>query len=454
MFISVSSQTTLLNEDNFFVFALYDSTAPTVLLEKQVPTKPYGNPLQISFTYNCLDGHIYNIKLWESPDDTPTGVVRNSFSQAVNSFSLAVRLPEYLQADITAGLVNGATSYVDTSWAGWNYWIVRNPNTMIPDYTDNDNPDYHQDATGGFSLIQSGDTFQPNEKFEVYFVPQITAGAGGDPSPIFSTGRIITANETLTSGDVGKALLIQSATNKITITLPSLASVSDFAFLYVYSCGGSHINAVFALPGTDKILYNGANRSQLILGQSEALKCYKAFGKWNVDGDLTGVKQVGELLYNYALNEINTIPCNGAVLQRNQYPRLWEWAQQLAAGLIVSESAWFSTFITVDGINYFTKRGYFSSGDGSTTFRVPSIINYFIRPVDGTARIPGSFELQTIQAHTHTLTPPTSQGPPGYGKITTGNEADEPVQPVFTTDSTGDTETKPSNIGSYVLMRT
>src|ERR1700690_3558171 len=113
MQISVSSQTSLLNVANFFVFALYDASAPATLLESQQPPKPYGNPLQISFLYNCLKGHIYIIKLWESADSTPTGVVRNSFSQAVNANSLLVRAPEYYTVGIDAGWVATATSVVN-----------------------------------------------------------------------------------------------------------------------------------------------------------------------------------------------------------------------------------------------------------------------------------------------------------------------------------------------------
>jgi len=454
MQISVSSQTTLLNISNFFVFALYDATAPTVVLESQQPAKPYGNPLQISFTYNCLAGHIYIIKLWESADSTPTGVVRNSFSQSVNENSVNIRMPIYLEAGLSAGFTAGATSYIDTSWINWDYWIIRNPNTMIPDSSGNTNANYHQDATGGFSLIQSGDTFQPGEQFQIHFIPQIITGSpAGTPSAKFSSGSIITADTTLTLSDSEKALLIQSATNKITITLPLISTIPDYTFFYFYSIGGSHINATIQAPGTDKFQFN-ILLSQIILGQSETLKIFKANGVWNVDNDLQGFNKVGELLYNYSLTELNTIAASGSLVSRATYPRLWAWVQgQLGGGVVVTDTAWTSTFITVEGINYYTKQGCFSTGDGSTTFRLPLISSYFLRPIDGIARVPGSFEVQTLQAHVHTLTPPTSQGATGQGKITTGNEASEPTQPVFTTDSYGSTETKPTNIGAYALIR-
>jgi hypothetical protein len=454
MQISVSSQTSLLNASNFFVFALYDASAPTVLLESQQPAKPYGNPIQISFTYNCLSGHIYIIKLWESPDNTPTGVVRNSFSQAVNSnqSSVSVKLDEYLEADVTPGLVSGATSYVNTDWAGWDYSIERiGAGTMVPDSTIDTNPNYTKTLTGGFSLIQTDDVFQPDEKFVVRFIPQVlSVPETGAPSSIFSSGRVITVDTTLTLSDIGTALMIQSATTKIAIALPSISSVADYSFLYIYSIGGSHYNAVINCPGTDKIKYgmfdNGL--SQLILGQGEILKLFKANGKWNVENDLPGVKAVGEVFYSYLGSEINALPLQGQPVLRAEYPRLWAWAQ--SSGSVVTDSAWNSTFVTVNGINYYTLQGCFSAGDGSTNFRLPLISN-FIRPINPGIRVPGSMELQTIQAHSHHITGSSQTNFGGFGHLPGVNMAGP--EDGGNTDLTGDAETKPTNIGIPLMIR-
>ena len=454
MQISVSSQASLLNTNNFFVFALYDASAPAILLESQQPAKPYGNPIQISFTYNCLSGHIYIIKLWESPDNTPTGVVRNSFSQAVNSnaTSVNVKLDEYLEADVTPGLTSGSTSYVNTDWAGWNYSIERiGGGTMVPDSSIDTNPNYTQVSTGGFNLIQSGDVFQPDEKFVVRFTPQVfSVPETGAPSSIFSSGRVITADATLTISDLNKALLIQSSSTTITLTLPSLISVSDYSFVYIYSIGGSHYNAVINCAGTDKIKYGlfGNTLSQIILGQGEILKMFKANNVWNVENDLPGVRMVGEVFYNYFGAEINALNLSGQLVSRAEYPRLWAYVQTLQTGSIVTDSAWNSTFTTVDGINYYTLKGCFSSGDGSTNFRLPLITN-FIRPIS--SRVPGSLELQTIQAHNHHITGSSQTNFGGFGHVPGVNMAG-PEDGGYT-DNTGSAETKPTNIGLPLMIR-
>ena len=165
MYISLASEATLNVLTNNFVFALYDASNPTVLIESQAPTKPYAVPIQISFLYNCLVGNLYIVRLWESTGTTPTGVIRNSLTQAVNStgYNTAItRFPDYLEADITSGLVNGTTSYVNTSWAGWDYNIERiGLGTMVPDSSADTDPNYHQVSAGGFNLMITVSPLKP-----------------------------------------------------------------------------------------------------------------------------------------------------------------------------------------------------------------------------------------------------------------------------------------------------
>jgi len=416
MYISVSSQTTLQNPANFFAFALYDASAPTVLLETVTPAKPYGNPLQISFTFNCISGHIYIIKLWESANGTATGVVRNSFSQAVNAFSILVRLPEYLEADITPGLVSGATSYVDPTLAGWDYWIERvGSGTITPDFAPTTNPVYHKD-TDGFTLIQAGDNFQPNEKFNIFFIPQAVPLAPGAPSPTFSSARIVTADEVFTNADIGTALILQSATTSINTVLPPVSGMPDFSWFYIYSNGGNHKNASIAATAGDVFYYTG-NKSKIVLGQGEVLRCYKAFGKLYIDNDLFGAKAVGEVLYNYFQSELNTLLMDGREKNRADYPRLWSFIQTLDAGVVVSDTAWNSTTVIRDGITYYTKKGCFSTGDGSTTFRLPLLTNQMLKGVDGSIRLIGSLEIESTISHAHATPHSTSNTPGGTGYI-------------------------------------
>lgn len=471
MRISVSSQTTLLNANNNFVFALYDASAPTVLLESQAPAKPYAVPplsIQVTFNYNCLAGHLYIIKLWESADTTPTGVVRNSLSQSVNNntSTITLKMDEYLEADVTTGLTSGTTSYSNTDWAGWEYSIERvGMGTMKPVTSAGTDPNYSVNPAGGFDLIQADDTFQPNEKFVVRFTPQVTTGPSetGTPSSIFASGKIITNNTTLTSADSGQALLLQSETNKLTVTMPLLSSVADFTFFYFFSNGGSHINAVIAANGTDKFTYNG-DQSQIVLGQCEIARVYKAFGKWNIENELTGVNKVGEILFSYSNSIINTLSFDGLLKNRDVYVRGWSFIQTLSS--IVNDTTWTSGFITVDGQDIYANKGFFSTGDGSTTFRMPLLTDQMLKGSDGVSRIIGSLELDQMLSHEHEETlgslPSTLFGKGKIIRISGNYKGTSSINTDLTgppTDNQGNNlqrvgdQVKVRNISSYILMR-
>jgi hypothetical protein len=79
------------------------------------------------------------------------------------------------------------------------------------------------------------------------------------------------------------------------------------------------------------------------------------------------------------------IEANGALLLRADYPDLWAEAQ--ASGNLVSEEAW------SDG-NF----GSYSTGDESTTFRIPELRDYFIRGL-AAGRSLGSYQNDSFQGH-------------------------------------------------------
>lgn len=90
----------------------------------------------------------------------------------------------------------------------------------------------------------------------------------------------------------------------------------------------------------------------------------------------------------------------GALVSRTAYPDLWAWVQANAP--LITESAWQSQ-ATVQ-----TSVGAYSSGDGSTNFRLPKIVD-FIRGSD-TGRTPGAWQEDAFQGHWHK-----------YGNGTSGN---------------------------------
>lgn len=444
--LGASAQVTLLDNAKFFVFSLEDASSPGVSIESIQPPKPYGNPIQETFLFNCISGHVYTIKVWESVDATPTGVVRCGYSVTATTNSVMVRLPIYAEVDTTPGWVAGSDTVADLSYIGWTISkLTRNPDYLVfndePDNTKNDavrNSD-------GFTL-SGGITFGHLEQWCVEFAPQIVAAQPGTPSSPFGTGRIITANETLTNADKNKALILQSALNKLTVTLPALSTLTDFTdIIYFMSNGGSHINAILPTQGSDKIQYLGTV-DRVVLGQGEFVGLFKAFTYYWPLCDLPGIRMVGELLYNLGNDEPNTILCDGSELQRDEYPRLWAWVQSTAPA--VSQATW-DAFTTHNGNTYYPNRGKFSTGNGSTTFRLPVLTNALLRGVDGSTRLPGTF--QTDQVGQHDITIPLVQHTTAGSFGVTDGPLGSPITKSFT-QLVGQKNIM-ENTGAYLLIR-
>lgn len=151
------------------------------------------------------------------------------------------------------------------------------------------------------------------------------------------------------------------------------------------------------------------------------------------------------------------VPLDGRVISRTGiYVDLWNWVTVRAPSLLITDAAWLAASPMV---------GFFSSGDGSTTFRVPDLRGAFIRGNPGSSiiyagesqglgvdagRALASKQLDDIKAHTHTL--PTESGGAGNfaSLVDTAGTDESPTGNL--TGSTGGTETRPVNISLGFFM--
>ena len=89
------------------------------------------------------------------------------------------------------------------------------------------------------------------------------------------------------------------------------------------------------------------------------------------------------------------LPMTGLLLSRTTYPALWAHVQTVGA---VSEADWTGG-----------RWGWFSAGDGSTTFRIPDLRAMVLRGLDDgrgidLARVLGSYQAGQLLAHSHATT--------------------------------------------------
>lgn len=92
---------------------------------------------------------------------------------------------------------------------------------------------------------------------------------------------------------------------------------------------------------------------------------------------------VGSISYGHVVLN-GYIKADGALILRNEYPALFEYASQ--NGLILNEIDWNNHM-----------RGMYGEGDGSTTFRVPDLRGYFLRALDDEAGIDSDRDLGSAQ---------------------------------------------------------
>ena len=158
-------------------------------------------------------------------------------------------------------------------------------------------------------------------------------------------------------------------------------------------------------------------------GDGALLKVLQADGTWG-----TGVPAGAVMMYADNDAPSGWLECNGAAVSRTTYARLF--------ALLGAT---------------------FGSGDGSTTFNLPDMRGEFARGWDNgrgidPARAFGSAQADELEAHVHSVTPPSATDDTGSGLTTTGTGGSETITP-YNTASTGGSETRPRNIALMFIIK-
>lgn len=441
MNLSLYQQTKPVGAGNSLVMAISKKTAPTIILHSFELPGPYTGQTQLH-TFAAIDDVMWYYQLFESPDGTPTGVVRNYFDVQPNANTYATRDDLYLIADVDAYLASGpdgagksgyglSDGNVDESLIGWNWSLerigqgTRKVNAIYTKtkivagvLTDTTNDD--TDATG-WRLLTDGDYVGPNEEWCIHFYPQLQAKIISSSASGISATHILTANTSLDNSAIGQAFWLKGGAGYFEVTLPDLATIPDNELIHFMSNGGSHVNVgLKCLPGQTIQWYKNkadlasdTRATRIILGQQQNLALYKT----TMDDSstryliLSGFEQrpVGRIITDFTKDCINTIFADGSVLSRSVYVALWEHVQALQAAnpaAVVSASDW-ENVGEYDGVNYQVNYGKYHLGDGSTTFGIPRLYatnasgNGFLRMVDGTSRKSASFQIDSQAVHSH-----------------------------------------------------
>jgi hypothetical protein len=423
MTLSIFQQTNPVGAGNTLVAGIYKASAPSVLIAFYEFPGPYTGATQLH-TFPGLANVVYNYVLYESPDHLADGTVRNSFSVQPNANAFNFRDPLYLEANTSPFFASGTNFYgQDSSLIGWNWYLEQVASgtqhyAEIWTKTIAGVPTTQDDTTAdGWKLTQVGNIIAPDERWVIHFLPQLGAISSPASGTFISGTTLLTANTILDASAVGQAFILQGGGGYLNITLPDINTVPDNEPIFLNSNGGSHINAgITCFSGQFFQWFNNQSNlpstyaSSIYLGQEEDIFVYRftfpgGAKRWIVCGDKSGMRMVGETIYDYSQLPFNTLFANGQYLSRTNYARLWAWVQA-TPNILIANSTFDNTSI-IHGTSYFINHGKFSDGDGSTTFRLPILWQYgYQRAKSGVVGshsnngYPGDLDAQSVGTHT------------------------------------------------------
>ncbi len=268
----------------------------------------------------------------------------------------------------------------------------------------------------------------------------------------FEEITLLNATHTLTMEELLHKLIIIDANNAaLTITLPD-SNIDTIAYgtRSVITAINVNNNQVKVLRAGTDVIIDGGTKNEIYLGDGDEVEIIFTSAGWLFRPLRGNFDTVGDVELQYKQKR-NTIIADGTAYNRAKYPRLWEYVQTLGSSL-VSDTTWLSS----PG-----QKGYYSTGNGTTTFRVPDLRAMFLRGLDLGAGIdtgrygnnPGSFEMDELKQHSHSLSYSGPKVGVDYGSGSARSSWTEEQTNVTTTGSNGGSETRPKNIGLIPLIK-
>ena len=149
-------------------------------------------------------------------------------------------------------------------------------------------------------------------------------------------------------------------------------------------------------------------------------------------------KFIGSFINSYTIFD-NCIVAFGGEFNREYYPKLWAYLQANPS-LVKTEAQWQAEATTNGGIC-----GFFSNGNGITTFRVPNLDKAFLRP---DSRGVGSYQNDGFKEHSHAVNMINLN----YGSNSAFVVHGISGSVIGSTGATGGAETRPKNIAVLPLI--
>lgn len=329
--------------------------------------------------------------------------------------------------------------------------------------------EYQVLSTGGFLLTGDSPAMELSETF-ILTITQLQGGEGaiiGGSGSAFITGIVVVTDNTVYSDShKNKLIAISGGTGtdakKVAYTLPDVTLVPENLIIPLETNINNKYQPTISTQAGQFIYFNSRSYSSLYMGLGESLWLFAASDGWYVISSFGNFQSIGEIIPSYKGDKLNTIIAMGQLLKRDEYPRLWQEVQGYGAALVTDDQK---------------APGLWTTGDGSTTFRVPDLRAMFIRGLDyGAARDGdrisagdgskvGSFQPNENKSHQHTNIEADNSahgsGSTAHNTPTpilvnqdSGGDLGHAVLPGSATGFTGGHDSRPDNIALFYLIKT
>lgn len=376
---------------NTVKIAIYKDSDPDTEVTAQYQAGPFTNHI---FYFAGLDRVAYKVKRYEVANDDHTHILADYgvfyvFTPGPNQ-KTEYKLPAEWFAGITL-MPDGSTLYpsnvsiiTNADWAGWEVEQFNNFGAIYMR-----GRDYSYDALSGtLTKLIEGDIFEDAAGYQLIFAPRISnvEGAPGPSGNDFSGKRYITADDSITTADAGKDIIVRGTASYIKINLPKLSEMQEGKRFYVRMPPGSTVRCARLIAQlSDRIDFGKGNRTSMFLYPSESFEFYKEVDDTDAVNPVSYIiirnaqgnhLTVGDTVSNEgdASHVINLIEKDGggaSGLDADVFARLYEdFVLHLPSSQVVPYNQW------GNGDNRFK----FSLKDNTTNkFRIPDTRGQFER---------------------------------------------------------------------------